>query len=180
MIESSIFVLFFIMSLSIFATYEIHGGKSPAPLVRLFYFKSDQLNNCQDAAFREGAGVSVILIHILALFVCINFTEFNMLHSKSSRAKLERKLSILSVAVTTAVSKIKEVEGLQSLNATGVQIAFDEFTTELNQFIENHSLYPANEEKIRSASRKLNYQFNWMLNGVIENINILPKEERIN
>lgn len=103
-----------------------------------------------------------------------------MLHSKSARAKLEKKFAILSVAVTAAVSKIVEVEGSQSLNAKGIKIAFDEFTAELNQFVDKHSLFPGNEEKIQIASRKLNYQFNHLLNGVIDSVNIIPRQESVN
>lgn len=161
-----------------FEPSDLRGDKS-ASLMRLFSFK-ENTNKRQVSAFSNEVGVSTKLRQRLAYFICLNFVEVLMLYSKSARAKLNKKLSVLSVAVTAAVSKIKEFEGSQSLNAAGIQYAFDEFTAELNQFVENHSLYPANEEKIRLASRKLNYQFNWMLNGVIESINIIPRSERVN
>lgn len=173
-------ILFLILSFSIFEASEFLGGIS-APFGGCFLLKQSKINNGQVSRFRERRGVPKELRQYLALFIiCLNSLELNMLHSKSARAKLESKLAILSVAVTAAISKIVEVEGIQSLNAKGIKIAFDEFTTELNQFVEKHSLFPDNEEKIHLASRKLNYQFNHLLNGVIESVNILPRQERLN
>lgn len=171
--------LIFINWICKFPVHKIQGGLS-ATLLRLFSFKDDNQIDRSSAVLGDETECLLGARATLGPFLCTKFKEYKMLYSKSARAKLGEKLSVLSVAVTGAVSKIKEVEGLQSLNAKGIQIAFDEFQTELNQFIENHSLYPANEEKIRTASRKLNYQFNWMLNGIIENINILPRGERMN
>ena len=95
----------------------------------------------------------------------------------SSYIILDKKFSVLTLAVETAIAKISKFEGPESETARAIQIVFTDFSKEFEKFTMRSALYPGNEQKIQEASRKLNHNYNAILNGVIDAINIIPGSE---
>jgi len=177
--------LIFIFLLSKFEAFKFTGGQ-PAPLSGCFSLKQSKINNGKDSHFREECGVSSKREQIFALFLCSNLLESKMVHTQSSRRRissripLDDKFSILSLAIETAVAKISQIEGSESINAKGIRIAFKEFTKHYKSFTEKHGLFPGNEIKLQQAASKCRAPYNHILNGVLESVNIVPGSERLN
>lgn len=163
-----------------FVVHTNKGGCS-APLSRLFYFKVIGPLNGQVFTFGDDVSSAFGSMQYLTTFFMHKSKESIMLHSKSSRRRissripLDDKFAILSLAIETAIAKITELEGSESINVKGIRIAFNEFSKQFKYFTDMYGLYPDNEVKIKQAARKLNYSYNHLLNGVIESVNIIPR-----
>ena len=176
--------LIFILLLSKFGASEPSSGIS-APLSGCFSLKQSKYNNGQVSHFREEWGVPIGLRQYLTLFVkrlnTIGVLMNNLIFSRrkkvSSYLILDKKFSVLTLAVETAIAKISKLEGPESETARAIQIVFSDFGKEFEKFTLRSALYPENEQKIQEAARKLNHNYNGLLNSVINAINIIPTSE---
>lgn len=152
------------------------SGNSPAPSMRLFYFKAIKLVNGQVSTFGDGVGSPLVSRQYLTLCFMSKTKEAQMPKFKTPSNELLDKLSILEIAVELSMAKLQTQSTKDSLIIRGIENAYNDFKRDLIKYISATEIWPTNHSKLKRAQKEVGYEYNIMLNEVINSVNIIPKK----